>query len=108
MNAIEAMSTVSERRRELSLRTGNIDDQVQVTVEDSGPGLDPSGMAKIFDPFYTTKASGMGMGLSICQSIVQSHGGRLWATAKDGAGTIFHLALPRYRGDEPHAGVEGV
>jgi PAS domain S-box-containing protein len=108
MNAIEAMSTVSERRRELSMRTGNIDDQVQVTVEDSGPGLDPGGMAKIFDPFYTTKASGMGMGLSICQSIVQSHGGRLWATAKDGAGTVFHLALPRYRGDEPHAGADGV
>jgi signal transduction histidine kinase len=108
MNAIEAMSTVGERPRELLVRTRNIADQVQVTVEDSGPGLDPNGMEKIFDPFYTTKASGMGMGLSICRSIVQSHGGRLWATAKDGAGTIFQFALPKYRGEELHAGVEAV
>ena len=108
MNAIEAMSTVGERPRELLVRTRNIQDQVQVTVEDSGPGLDPNGMEKIFDPFYTTKASGMGMGLSICRSIVQSHGGRLWTTAKDGAGTIFHFALLKYRGEELHAGVEAV
>ena len=108
MNAIEAMSTVGERPRELLMRTRNIEDQVQVTVEDSGPGLDPNGMEKIFDPFYTTKASGMGMGLSICRSIVQSHGGRLWATAKDGPGTMFHFALPKYRGEELHAGVEEV
>ena len=108
MNAIEAMSTVGERPRELLVRTRNIEDQVQVTVEDSGPGLDPNGMEKIFDPFYTTKASGMGMGLSICRSIVQSHGGRLWATAKDGPGTMFHFALPKYRGEELHAGVEEV
>jgi PAS domain S-box-containing protein len=108
LNAIEAMSTVGERPRELLLRTRNIEDGVQVTVEDSGPGLDPTGMEKIFDPFYTIKASGMGMGLSICQSIVQSHGGRLWATAKDGPGTIFDFTLPKYRGEAPHAGVEGV
>jgi PAS domain S-box-containing protein len=108
MNAIEAMSTVGEWPRELLVRTRNVADQVQVTVEDSGPGLDPNGMEKIFDPFYTTKASGMGMGLSICRSIVQSHGGRLWATARDGAGTMLHFALPKYRGEELHAGVEGV
>ena len=64
---------------------------MQVTVEDSGPGLDPNTMAKIFEPFYTTKSAGMGMGLSISRSIVQSHGGRLWATAKDGPGTTFHF-----------------
>jgi len=108
LNAIEAMSTVSERPRELLVRTRSIGDQVQVTVEDSGPGLDPNGMEKMFDPFYTTKASGMGMGLSICRSIVQSHGGRLWATAKDGPGTIFHVTLPKYRGEDLHAGVDGV
>jgi PAS domain S-box-containing protein len=106
LNAIEAMS-VGERPRELILRTRNIEDQVQVTVEDSGPGLDPSGTEKIFDPFYTTKASGMGMGLSICRSIVQAHGGRLWATAKDGPGAVFHVTLPKYSGDELHAGAEG-
>jgi PAS domain S-box-containing protein len=108
MNAIEAMSTVDGQPRELFVRTRNIDNQVQVTVEDAGPGLDPNGMEKMFDPFYTTKASGMGMGLSICRSIVESHGGRLWATAKGSRGTMFHFALPMYRGEELHAGVEGV
>ena len=93
MNAIEAMSTGGERPRELRITTGNVEDQVQVTVEDSGPGLDLNTMAKIFEPFYTTKSSGMGMGLSISSSIVQSHGGRLWATAKDGPGTAFHFTL---------------
>jgi PAS domain S-box-containing protein len=105
MNALEAMSSVSERPRELLVRTRNVEDQAQVTVEDSGRGLDPNGMEKIFDPFYTTKPSGMGMGLSISRSIVQSHGGRLWATARDGPGTMLHFALPKYRGEELHAGV---
>ena len=54
-------------------------------------------MAKIFEPFYTTKSAGMGMGLSISRSILQSHGGRLWATAKDGPGTAFHFTLMRYQ-----------
>ena len=73
---------------------------MQVTVEDSGPGLDPNTMAKIFEPFYTTKSTGMGMGLSISRSIVQSHGGRLWATAKDGPGTSFHFTLPKCQENE--------
>jgi PAS domain S-box-containing protein len=106
MNAIEAMSNVSERVRELVITTRNIDtDQVQVTVEDSGVGLDPSSMQKIFEPFYTTKPTGMGMGLSISRSILQSHGGRLWAAAKDGPGTIFYFTLPKYHEEEFHAGV---
>ena len=106
MNAIEAMSNVGERARELLMTTRNIDpDQVQVTVEDSGIGLDPNTMPKIFEPFYTTKPTGMGMGLSISRSIVQSHGGRLWATAKDGPGTIFYFTLPKYHEEESHAGV---
>ena len=108
MNAIEAMSTVGERPRELLISTCNIEDQVQVTVEDSGPGLDPNTMAKIFEPFYTTKSTGMGMGLSISRSIVQSHGGRLWATAKDGPGTAFHFTLMRYQEEGSRAGVAGV
>ena len=66
-----------------------------MTVEDSGPGLDPNTMAKIFEPFYTTKSTGMGMGLSISGSIVQSHGGRLWATANDGPGASFHFSMPK-------------
>jgi PAS domain S-box-containing protein len=106
MNAIDAMSNVSGRARELVITTRNIDtDQVQVTVEDSGVGLDPNTMQKIFEPFYTTKPTGMGMGLSISHSILQSHGGRLWATAKDGPGTTFYFTLPKYDKEEFHAGV---
>jgi PAS domain S-box-containing protein len=106
MNAIDAMSNVSERARELVITTRNIDtDQVQVTVEDSGVGLNPNTMQKIFEPFYTTKSTGMGMGLSISRSILQSHGGRLWAAAKDGPGTTFCFTLPKYHEEESHAGV---
>jgi len=109
INAIEAMSSVADRARELLITTRNIDpDQVQVTVEDSGTGLDPSTVEKIFDPFYTTKPGGMGMGLSISRSILQAHGGRLWATAKDGAGTIFHFALPSYHEEGLKAGIAPV
>jgi len=106
MNAIEAMSSVGERARELVITTRNIDpDQVQVTVEDSGTGIDPQMIDKIFGSFYTTKPGGMGMGLSISRSILQAHGGRLWATAKDGAGAIFHFTLPKYHEEESNAGV---
>jgi PAS domain S-box-containing protein len=101
MNAMEAMSSVDERPRELLITTRNLDaDQVQVTVEDSGTGLDPNTLDKIFDPFYTTKPGGMGMGLSVSRSILQAHGGRLWAAAKDGPGTIFHFSIPKYHEEE--------
>jgi C4-dicarboxylate-specific signal transduction histidine kinase len=100
LNGMEAMSGVEQRPRELVITTLSMEpDQVQVTVRDSGIGLAPNTMGKIFDPFYTTKAGGMGMGLSISRSIVQAHGGRLWATAHDGPGTSFHFTLPMY-----HAG----
>ena len=109
MNGIEAMSSMAERARELVITTRNIDpDHVQVTVEDSGIGLDPDTMARIFEPFYTTKPAGMGMGLSISRSILLSHGGRLWATANDGPGTSFHFTVPRYQEEGSHARVAGV
>jgi signal transduction histidine kinase len=109
MNGIEAMSSMAERARGLVITTRNIDpDQVQVTVEDSGIGLDPDTMAWIFEPFYTTKSGGMGMGLSISRSILLSHGGRLWATANDGPGTSFHFTVPRYQEEGSHARVAGV
>ena len=96
MNAIEAMSSVGDRARELVITTRNIDpDQVLVTVEDSGTGIDPQMIDKIFGSFYTTKPGGMGMGLSVSRSILQAHGGRLWATAKDGPGTIFYFTFPK-------------
>jgi len=100
MNGIEAMSSVEGREREMMIAAGNTDpDQVQVTVQDSGAGLDQDKMSKIFDPFYTTKAHGMGMGLSISRSIVQAHGGRLWAAANQGPGTSFHFTLPRHEAE---------
>jgi len=96
MNGIEAMNTIADRARELLITSRNTDpDQVEVTVEDSGTGLDPDASARIFDAFYTTKPAGMGMGLSICRSILQAHHGRLWATANQGPGTTFHFTLPK-------------
>jgi C4-dicarboxylate-specific signal transduction histidine kinase len=109
MNAIEAMSSLDEWARELVITTRNIDpDQVQVTVEDSGPGLDPNTTGRIFDPFYTTKPGGMGMGLSISRSIIQAHDGRLWATARDGPGTMFHFTLPKYNEAGSNGNAAGV
>jgi C4-dicarboxylate-specific signal transduction histidine kinase len=94
MNAIEAMSLVSDRPRELVVSTQPDGEHVRVTVRDSGAGLDPQAMGRIFDAFYTTKHSGLGMGLSISRSIVESHGGRLWAAPNDGAaGTTFHFTV---------------
>jgi PAS domain S-box-containing protein len=96
MNGIEAMSNVEERPRELIVRTQNDDaDQVRVTVQDSGIGLDPQNMERIFDAFYTTKHGGMGMGLSISRSIIQNHGGKLWAVANEGPGMSVQFTIPK-------------
>jgi signal transduction histidine kinase len=109
MNAMDAMSSVEDRARQLVITTENIDpDRVQVTLEDSGTGLAPNTMVRIFDPFYTTKCGGMGMGLSISRSILQNHGGRLWATANNGPGTSFHFTLPKYQREESNAGAAAV
>jgi len=106
MNGIEAMSSSGDGARRIVISTQNVGfDQVQVTVEDSGAGLDPNTMPRIFEAFFTTKSGGMGMGLSISRSIIQNHGGRLWATANDGPGTSFRFTLPKYQGEEGNAGV---
>jgi signal transduction histidine kinase len=107
INGIEAMTSVCGRARELVITTRNIDpDQVQVTVEDSGMGIDPNAIEKIFEPFYTTKPTGMGLGLSITRSILQRHGGRLWVvTAQRGRGASFYFAVPKYDEQEANAGV---
>jgi two-component system, LuxR family, sensor kinase FixL len=98
INAIEAMSGGSEGSQELVIGTGtDASNGVLVAVRDSGPGLDPESMGRLFDPFYTTKPSGMGMGLSICRSIIEVHGGRLWATANLPHGAIFQFSLPTRR-----------
>jgi C4-dicarboxylate-specific signal transduction histidine kinase len=95
MNAIEAMGEVSGRRRSLSVNTQVVDPRaVLVMVADTGHGIGPAHMDRIFDAFFTTKQQGMGMGLSICQSIVAAHGGRLWAAPGAPHGTVFHVQLP--------------
>ena len=95
MNAIEAMSEVAEGSRELLISTSEAESGgVLVAVSDSGPGLPPTNLARIFDAFYTTKSSGLGMGLSICRSIVEAHGGRLWATPNQPHGAAFCMMLP--------------
>jgi C4-dicarboxylate-specific signal transduction histidine kinase len=99
MNAIEAMASVTDRARVLVVTTGRAEaDEMRISVEDSGPGLDPSVRDKIFHPFFTTKSHGMGMGLSICRSIIEAHGGRLWASPGDSRGAMFHIQLPTTSG----------
>lgn len=95
MNAIEAMSGAGEGPRELLVRSGTDESRaVLVSVEDSGQGLDPKSLDRLFDAFYTTKPQGLGMGLAISHSLVEAHGGRLWATANPPHGAVFQFTLP--------------
>jgi len=99
VNAVEAMSGISDRPRELLISTGKPgSDSVVVAVRDSGPGLAPASLERLFESFYTTKPGGLGMGLSICRSIIDSHGGRLWVTANLPQGAIFQFTLPALPG----------
>lgn len=95
MNAIDAMKSVSDHKRVLVLRSG-VDGPGNVTilVEDSGTGIEPADLERIFEPFFTTKSEGMGLGLAICRTIVEAHGGRLWASAGSTRGSTFHVVLP--------------
>jgi PAS domain S-box-containing protein len=95
LNAIEAMSGTAPGERDLLIRTEKADDDgVLVAVVDSGPGLPPARFERLFEPFYTTKAGGLGIGLSICRSIIETHGGRLWATANAPRGAAFQFTVP--------------
>jgi PAS domain S-box-containing protein len=99
VNGVEAMSSASEGARDLLVSTGKVDSGgVLVAVMDSGPGLGSANLERLFDAFYTTKAGGLGMGLSICRSIIDAHGGRLWASAKVPRGTVFQFVLPAHPG----------
>lgn len=95
VNAIEAMAAVGEGERELLISTGwDASDGVHVTLRDSGLGLDPKNVERLFEAFYTTKPTGMGMGLAICRSIIEAHGGRMWAGANEPRGAVFQFTLP--------------
>jgi PAS domain S-box-containing protein len=95
-NGSDAMSTVEDRPRQLVIRTERDDgDRVRLTVQDAGIGFDPQAADRLFDPFYTTKGDGMGIGLSVSRSIIERHHGRLWATLNDGPGAAFSFSIPR-------------
>jgi signal transduction histidine kinase len=95
LNAVEAMGSVEAGPRELMISTGRSQENgVLVAVRDSGPGINPEHIERVFEAFYTTKSSGVGMGLSICRSIINAHGGRLWAESNDPRGAVFQFTLP--------------
>ena len=95
MNAIEAVRAISDRTRVLHIRTEEQpSDNIAVLVQDSGVGVDPEHSSRMFEAFYTTKVEGLGMGLTISRSIIEAHGGRLWAVANAGPGSTFCFTLP--------------
>jgi signal transduction histidine kinase len=94
INGLDAMDTIVDRPREMVITTQReAVDRVHVAIRDSGAGIDPQLAHRLFEAFYTTKPNGMGMGLSISRSIVEQHGGRLWAVPNDGPGTTFHFTV---------------
>jgi len=94
INAVEAMKSVSGRPRVLQLGAETIDaDHVKITVADTGPGFDRDSASRLFEPLYTTKPEGMGLGLSICRTIIESHGGTLSATPRHPCGAVFTIIL---------------
>jgi signal transduction histidine kinase len=100
MNAIEAMVDGGPRKLVVASATDSSD--VLVGVRDSGRGLDPQGVSRLFEAFYTTKPAGMGMGLAISRSIIEAHGGRLWASANMPRGAVFQFTLPVQKEDAAH------
>jgi C4-dicarboxylate-specific signal transduction histidine kinase len=94
-NAMDSMRAVEDRPKQLIIKTAISEPgHVTLAVQDSGPGVDPASLERIFDAFYTTKSGGLGMGLSVCRAIVEAHGGKLWATAGTPHGATFQLTLP--------------
>jgi len=98
MNAIESMCSLRPRVLKVQSERGK-PDFVHVSIEDTGTGVDPSGVDRIFKPLFTTKTRGMGMSLSICRSIIESHGGLIWVSPGASRGSIFHFELPTKVGE---------
>lgn len=108
MNAAEAMSDLGEETRELLISTQtDVAGGVLVAVRDSGPGLDAASAHRVFEAFYTTKPEGLGMGLAICRSIIEAHGGRLWASANEPRGAVFQFTLPPRQKTAPARQADG-
>jgi signal transduction histidine kinase len=104
LNGIEAMAETAEEQRRLVVRS-QLDEegQVLVAVQDAGTGIDPENANRLFSAFYTTKANGMGMGLSICRSIVKAHHGRIWATNNEGPGATIQFTIPVARDEDANS-----
>jgi signal transduction histidine kinase len=101
VNAVQAIGAVEDGARELFITSARVEPNgVLVAVADSGIGLTPANFEQLFTPFYSTKPGGLGMGLSICRSIIEVHGGRLWATPNQPRGSIFHFTVPSHPGGE--------
>jgi two-component system sensor kinase FixL len=100
LNAIEAMSTITDRPRKLLIKSAELPDGVLIQIQDSGKGLSSELANRIFEPYFTTKSQGIGMGLSISRSIVEAHGGRLWAVPGSPYGATFQIILQR--AESPH------
>jgi C4-dicarboxylate-specific signal transduction histidine kinase len=101
-NGVEALAPLEKLRRHMRVSTARFDaGHIEITVADTGLGLDPVQMKSIFSPFNTSKPDGLGMGLAICRAIVDDHGGRLWATHNPGGGACFHFTLPILKEETP-------
>jgi C4-dicarboxylate-specific signal transduction histidine kinase len=103
-NASDAMSGVDDRPRHLLIHASDDGEMARLVVRDAGIGFEAEAAGRLFDAFYTTKSDGMGIGLSVSRSIIESHGGRLWAEPNQGAGATFSFSIPR---QAPNAGDEG-
>jgi signal transduction histidine kinase len=102
MNSMDAIDMAGSRHRNITGRTTIVDGaSAQVSIEDSGPGIPPDKAKQIFEPFFTTKPAGMGMGLSIARTIIESHGGHIWAENQSGGGAVFHFSLPLVKTSAP-------
>jgi C4-dicarboxylate-specific signal transduction histidine kinase len=101
MNACDAMAGAARDDRQITIRTDLAGDGlVRVSVVDSGPGIAPDKLEQVFEPFYTTKPHGMGLGLAVCRTIIMAHGGKLWAANNPGRGASFHFALPAMKEEQ--------
>ena len=94
VNAIDAMSNIPASERQVAIRVARRDEFAEVTVVDAGPGIPPDKLKEVFQPFFTTKGNGMGMGLSIARSIIEAHNGTIWVEHQAGKGAVFRIRLP--------------
>jgi signal transduction histidine kinase len=102
MKGMDALAAKPTGERRITGRIGQRRDFAEVSILDSGPGIPSDGLDQVFAPFFTTKKQGMGMGLSIARTIVEAHGGRIWAESRSNGGAVFHVRLPLVKAAQEH------